>query len=96
MISETAMEPQTPNAKIQESLTLKSIRRSPIRNIYKVTISGFIRRKTGRNARIMPKLSNFVLVNTFSKLNFKHVFKRPSKKDCKLVTCDQGFPIKPL
>ena len=69
---------------------------SPIRNVYKVTVNGVIRRRMEKNVKVKPKLSASVPVNTCSRINFKHSGRKPEKRNWSLVPCTTGLLIKPL
>ena len=43
-----------------------------------------------------PKLAKCVLINTCSKINFKHSGRKPEKKILSLVPCTTGLSINPL
>ena len=88
MVSETALQPLTP--------TLKSSRESPIRNMYKFTSRGVIRRNMEKNVKLKPKLTNIVLVNSLQRTSFKHNERKPVKKNWSPVSCTTGISIKPL
>ena len=88
MVSETVLEPFT--------LKLKVSRVSPIRNMYKVTSNGVIRRKMENSVKVKPKLSAYVPVNTCSRINFKHSGRILDKKNWSLVPCTTGLSIKTL
>ena len=63
MVSKTVLHLLTPK--------LKMSRISSIRNMYKVTASGLIRRRMEKNVKVKPKMSSSVSFNTFSRINFK-------------------------
>ena len=71
MFSETALQHLTP--------TQKRSRKSPIRNLYKVTIREVIKRNMEKDVKVKTKLTNIVPVNSLQRTSFKHSGRQPCK-----------------